>query len=139
MYEAYFTKRLFEALTLAEEAQSAEERSIHLRASRYYCDLLNHPEKRSAVRHKVRIDATLERSGEEPLPIVVTELSTRGARIEVGQELQTGSVVAIEIHGLAPLDACVIWQRYEQVGCRFLSELHPALLEAALEINTPAE
>ena len=40
MYEAYFTRRLIEALTLADEATSAEERSAYLRASRYYRDLL---------------------------------------------------------------------------------------------------
>ena len=139
MYEAYFTRRLFEALTLAEEAPSAEERSIHLRASRYYCDLLNHPEKRGAVRHKVRIDATLDHSSAGAIPISVTELSTRGCRIELDEQIASGSIIAIDIPGLAPIDDCVIWQRFDQVGCRFLSELHPKLLEAALEINAPAE
>jgi hypothetical protein len=40
MYEAYFTRRLLEALNLAEQATSPKERSIHLRASRYYRDIL---------------------------------------------------------------------------------------------------
>ena len=40
MYKAYFTRRLLEALSLAEQAENDEERSIHLRASRYYRDLI---------------------------------------------------------------------------------------------------
>ncbi len=40
MYKAYFTRRLLEALCLADEATNAHERSIHLRTSRYYCALL---------------------------------------------------------------------------------------------------
>jgi len=46
MYEAYFTRRLLEALTLADEAADAHERSLHLRTTRYYRDLLEKPEKR---------------------------------------------------------------------------------------------
>jgi hypothetical protein len=40
MTKAYFTRRLHEALRLADRATSAKERSAYLRASRYYCDLL---------------------------------------------------------------------------------------------------
>jgi hypothetical protein len=40
MYKAYFTRRLLEALSLAEQAPTEQERSIHLRASRYYRDLI---------------------------------------------------------------------------------------------------
>jgi hypothetical protein len=40
MYKAYFIRRLLEALSLAEQAESNEERSIHLRTSRHYRDLI---------------------------------------------------------------------------------------------------
>jgi hypothetical protein len=40
MYKAYFIRRLLEALSLAEQADTEHERSIHLRASRYYRDLI---------------------------------------------------------------------------------------------------
>ena len=40
MYKAYFIRRLFEALRLAEQADSDEERAVHLRASGYYRDLI---------------------------------------------------------------------------------------------------
>jgi hypothetical protein len=40
MYKAYFTRRLLEALSLADQATDIQERATHLRASRYYCALL---------------------------------------------------------------------------------------------------
>lgn len=40
MYKAYFLRRLLEALSLADQAASSEERSIHLQASRHYRDLI---------------------------------------------------------------------------------------------------
>lgn len=40
MYKAYFTRRLLEALSLADQATDVQERDTHLRASRYYCALL---------------------------------------------------------------------------------------------------
>jgi hypothetical protein len=56
MYKAYFTRRLLEALSLADEATNAQERRTHLRASRYYCALLglkSLPERRFNHSHSV--------------------------------------------------------------------------------------
>jgi hypothetical protein len=49
MYKAYFTRRLLAALSLAEQAESEQERSIHLRASRYYRDLIEASHKRHST------------------------------------------------------------------------------------------
>jgi hypothetical protein len=136
MYEAYFTRRLLKALSLAEEATDADERSLHLRASRYYRDLLEHPEKRSAFRHSTRIRATLHHLGTHPRRVVVSDLSTCGFRIQFEERVKPGTVVMLEIGGLSPLDAYVIWQEGDQVGCKFLNELHPALVEAALTVSS---
>jgi hypothetical protein len=40
MYKSYFTRRLQEALSLADQATNEKERSTHLRASHYYRELL---------------------------------------------------------------------------------------------------
>ena len=40
MTKAYFKRRLLEALAQADQAVTPQERSIHLKASRYYCALL---------------------------------------------------------------------------------------------------
>jgi hypothetical protein len=47
MYKAYFIRRLLEAISLAEQAESEDERSIHLRASRYYRDLIEAAHRRN--------------------------------------------------------------------------------------------
>ena len=139
MYEAYFTRRLLEALTLAEEAANARERSIHLRASRYYRELLESSDSRQAPRHSVSICAMLHHVGPAPRPVTVSDLSSCGFRFELDRRVRPGTVVALQMEGLAPLDAYVIWQRGDQVGCKFLTELHPALLDAALAISPHVE
>jgi hypothetical protein len=136
MYEAYFTKRLLKALSLAEEAKDAQERSVHLRTSRYYRDLLEHPDKRRVFRHSTRIRATLHHLGTHPRRVIVSDLSTCGFRVELEERAKPGTVIMLEIGGLSPLDAYVVWQEDEQVGCKFLNELHPALVEAALAVSS---
>ena len=135
MFEAYFTKRLLEALSLAERAEDAEERSIHLRTSRYYRDLLEYPEKRRAVRYPARIRAMLHGLGVRPRRVIVTDLSSRGFRIQLDEEVRPGHLVTVEMDGLSPVNAFIVWQDGEQVGCKFLTELHPALVEAALAVS----
>ena len=135
MYEAYFTRRLIEALNLAEEASNVEERTIHLRASRYYRDLLHWPEQRRAVRHSVRIGGLLHHLGTTPRSVIVSDLSSHGFRFELDEAVSPGTIVALQIDGLAPFDAYVVWQKDAQVGCKFLAELHPALLEAAVAVS----
>ena len=136
MYEAYFTKRLLEALSLAERARDADERSIHLRTSRYYRDLLEHPEQRYAVRYPSQIRAMLHGLGVRPRRVLVTDLSSRGFRMQLDEEVKPGHLVSLEMEGLSPVNAFVVWQDGDQLGCKFLSELHPALIEAALALGS---
>lgn len=137
MYEAYFTKRLLEALSLAESAADAEERSLHLRASRYYRDLLEYPEKRHAIRHPAKIGATLYNLGPRPRRVTVSDLSVGGFRTEIEMPVRPGRLVVLEMDGLSPLEAYVVWQQGANVGCKFLNDLHPALVDAALAMNRP--
>jgi hypothetical protein len=136
MYEAYFTKRLLEALSLAERAEDAEERSIHLRTSRYYRELLEFPEKRHAVRYPARIRAMLHGLGTRARRVIVTDLSCRGFRMELDEQVKPGHLVTLEMDGLSPVNAFIVWQKEDQIGCKFLSELHPALVEAALAVGS---
>lgn len=135
MYEAYFTRRLLEALTLADEATDAEERSIHLRASRYYRELLNVPDSRLAPRHQVKIAAVLHHVSPEPLPVIVSDLSTSGFRAGLQQDIKPGTLVSLQMDGLAPIDAYVVWQEDGQAGFKFLSEINPILLDAAITVS----
>ena len=135
MYEAYFTRRLLEALALAEEATNAKERSAHLRASRYYRDLLQWSDQRQEVRHSVRIGAILLHLSSTPRPAIVSDLSSNGFRAEVAEKVKPGTIITVQMDGLAPVEAYVIWQEGDQVGCKFLEPMHPALLEAAIAVG----
>ena len=136
MYEAYFTRRLLEALSLAETAADAEERSLHLRTSRYYRDLLEYPEKRRNIRYRARIGATLHHLGPRPRRIIVSDLSVSGFRTEIDLAVKPGRLVVLEMDGLSPLEAYVVWQQGAAVGCKFLNDLHPALVDAALAVSS---
>jgi len=59
-----------------------------------------------------------------------------GFRIGLDVPVKPGHVISLEMDGFAPLDAYVVWQKGDQVGAKFLSELHPALVEAARAVNT---
>jgi hypothetical protein len=139
MNEAYFTRRLLEALTQAEQATNAEERSTHVRATRYYRDLLQWPEQRRSVRHPVRIGAVLHHLASSPRPLIVSDLSSQGFRVELDEMVKPGTIVALQMDGLVPFEAYIVWQRGIQVGCKFLAELHPALLEAAIAVSPPVQ
>lgn len=135
MYEAYFTRRLLEALALAEEATTAKERSAHLRASRYYRDLLQWSDQRQDIRHRVRIGAILHHLSSSPRPAIVSDLSSNGFRAEVAEKVTPGTIIMVQMDGLAPLEAYIVWQEGGQIGCKFLAPLHPALLEAAIAVG----
>ena len=135
MYEEYFTRRLLEALNLAEEATNAKERSIHLRTSRYYRELLQSPDQRHEIRHSVKIGAILLHATPSPRPVIVSDLSSGGFRVDIPEPVPPGTIVSLQLDGLAPQEAYVVWQREDQVGCKFLTGLHPALLEAALVLS----
>lgn len=134
MYEAYFTKRLLEALTRADEAADAGERSVHLQASRYYRDLLEFQEKRLFTRHPTNIGATI-RYASRMTRVTVSDLSIGGFRMTLDDTVEPGEPVALHMDGLAPFDAFVVWQDGDQVGCRFSSEIHPALVDAAMALG----
>jgi hypothetical protein len=135
MYEAYFTKRLLEALNRAEQAADCDERSVHLQISRHYRDLLEAPDKRDSLRHTTRIAATL-RYGTSLRRVTVSDLSTGGFRITLDDPLEPETPVALQLDGFAPTDGLVVWRAGDQLGCKFVRPLHPALVDAAIALGT---
>jgi hypothetical protein len=67
--------------------------------------------------------------------VIVSDLSSHGFRVEFDEEAKPGTIIALQMDGLVPIEAYVVWQKGIQVGCRFLAELHPALLEAAIAVS----
>jgi hypothetical protein len=133
MFDLYFTRRLLEELTLADQAPDDEQRSVHLRACCYYRDLLT--DARAAERQAVMIAAQLLKLAPWPVTANVCDLSVLGFRIDAPNGLSPGTCLALSLKGLAPLDAWVVWSDTRGTGCRFAAPLHPALIEAALAIN----
>ena len=74
--------------------------------------------------------------GTQPHRIVVTDLSSRGFRMELDRKVKPGHLITVEMEGLSPVNAFIVWQEGEQIGCRFMTELHPALIEAALAVGS---
>jgi hypothetical protein len=87
----------------------------------------------------VRIGAILHHISARPVPVIVTDLSTWGFRCTLAQQVIAGTLVALKLDGLAAIDGYVVWQKGDQAGCKFLVELHPALLEAALAVGPHVE
>ena len=136
MFEAYLTKRLLEALSLAGEPADSRQRATGMSGPPQIPPAFNQPDERCAVRYPARTAAMLHYVGSQPRRVVVSDLSTCGFRIELAVALRPGRLVALEIDGLAPIDAYVVWQEGDQVGCKFLNDIHPALVQAALAIGS---
>ncbi|HXH53152.1 MAG TPA: PilZ domain-containing protein [Sphingomicrobium sp.] len=135
MDNSYFTRRLFDTLTLAEQAPDAAERSVYLRACHYYTDLLCQPEARAAERLTVDLPARLLFDDGEDDASVALDLSCYGFRLQDRPGLRPGKHFGVALQGLAPVTALVIWRDHDWAGCKFTTPLHPALLEAAAALS----
>lgn len=135
MDNSYFTRRLFDTLTLAEQAVDAAERSVYLRACHYYKDLLWRHEARTADRQTVDLPARLLFNNGDHDDSIVVDLSCYGFRMQDRPWLRAGEHLQVVFDGLAPLMALVIWRAHGLAGWKFTTPLHPALLEAAAALS----
>lgn len=138
MYEDYFTRRLHEALALADAVAQVDERSVHLRASGLYRDLLRSSGQRSSPRCPTRIPAILYGAGNHPRRIFVSNLSTCGFTTIIDGRVRPGRALTVEMDGFAPINAFAAWQQGEELGCKFVEEVHPAIVEAAVALSCQA-
>ena len=81
----------------------------------------------------------LHHIGCRPWRVTVTDLSTCGFRVTFETPVKPGHVVALEMDGFSSLDAYVVWQKGDQLGAKFLTEIHPALVDAARAVNSDSE
>lgn len=89
-----------------------------------------HPRK--AERKPVHGTAALRRSGYNKVAVTVLDLSTDGFRVETFSGITVGAPVWITLPGLSAIEAKVMWVRGDQLGCRFITPLHPSVLEAVV-------
>ena len=84
---------------------------------------------------RVKVDlggANLRRPGAKRASVVVLDLSTHGFRTEWPFKLQEGDLVWLTLSGLEAKAATVAWMNGFEVGCKFETPLHPAVLEGVI-------
>lgn len=77
----------------------------------------------------------LREHGGSPAPVTLHDISPRGFRTEWPYTLAKGSRVLLKIPGLDALTAVVMWYHDFQIGCKFETGLHPAVLERVIKNN----
>jgi hypothetical protein len=84
---------------------------------------------RMAQRLDIRLKAALRECGAGKFEVDVIDMSVSGCRLETSFTLIPGTRAWITIPGLAAIEIEVAWKDLYVYGCRFLSPLHPAVLD----------
>ena len=85
-------------------------------------------EDRCAPRIALSIPATMRASGEKAFPIKVTDLSIAGFAVDVITGLHPGTICWLTLPGLSALQAEIVWNSGNAIGCAFADLLNPAVL-----------
>jgi len=64
--------------------------------------------------------------------VVVTDISTEGAKLVAPVPLKVGRKVSLKLPLLEPLEGKIVWVSSRIAGCRFLAPLHPALVRVVV-------
>ncbi len=89
-------------------------------------------EDRCAPRIKLRISATLRASGCPAFSVIVTDLSLAGFSCEAVTGIPKNAVCWLTLPGMMGLQAEVIWNSGQFVGCAFADLLNGAVLESII-------
>ncbi|AYJ88113.1 PilZ domain-containing protein [Sphingomonas paeninsulae] len=90
-------------------------------------------EDRSAPRHPLTIAATLRPSGATGFKTVVTDLSLSGFAAQALTNLHAGTLCWLTLPGLSSLQAEVVWNDGNTIGCAFATLLNPAVLQSVVD------
>ncbi len=84
---------------------------------------------RKSERVTLEMGAGLRQRGGTGVGIQIVDLSVDGFRASTHLQLAKGNDVWLRLPGLEPCHARVIWSEGHFVGCAFVRQLHPAVLE----------
>jgi hypothetical protein len=90
-------------------------------------------EDRCAPRFPLAINAALRPSGAAAFQTVVTDLSLGGFAVQVIANIHPGTLCWLTLPGLSGLQAEVIWNDGNAIGCAFATLLNPAVLKSIVE------
>ncbi|MDB5715137.1 MAG: PilZ protein [Sphingomonadales bacterium] len=94
-------------------------------------------EDRSAPRYPLAIAATLRPSGSTGFQTLVTDLSLSGFAVRAITHMHPGNLCWLTLPGLGGLQAEVVWNDGNTVGCAFATLLNPAVLKSIIERRGP--
>jgi hypothetical protein len=71
--------------------------------------------------------------GQTVLPVLITDITSQGCRLELPGRLEEGAVVSLDLPGGPRRNAKVIWSRQGSAGCEFKAPLHPDVVPRIVE------
>lgn len=89
-------------------------------------------EDRCAIRTRVNIPAMLRKQGETAFQVQVIDLSVAGFACRAVTSAKPGSITWLTLPGLAGIQAEIIWNDGQIVGCAFSTLLHQCVLDRLL-------
>jgi hypothetical protein len=92
-------------------------------------------EDRCAPRVKLEIPAMLRASGGHAFATTLVDLSLGGFAAKAVTGMQTGALCWLSVGPCKGLQAEVVWNDGQTVGCAFANLLNPAVFEALLKLK----
>ncbi|MEP6786247.1 MAG: PilZ domain-containing protein [Sphingomonadales bacterium] len=93
-------------------------------------------EDRSAPRIRLDLPAMLRPSGAHSFPTKIIDLSLGGFAAQAVTGMHAGTICWLSIGPLKGLQAEVVWNDGQTVGCAFATMLNPAVFESVLGMKT---
>ncbi|MDB5702048.1 MAG: PilZ protein [Sphingomonadales bacterium] len=90
-------------------------------------------EDRSAQRYPLAISAMLRPSGSSGFQTLVTDLSLSGFAVRAITQMHPGTLCWLTLPGLSGLQAEIVWNDGNTVGCAFATLLNQAVLNSIID------
>ena len=79
---------------------------------------------------RTALDATVQfRAGARKALVKVLDLTLHGAKLSAVHLVHAGDCFFLKLGTLEPLEARVVWSTTFEIGCEFVTPLHPVILE----------
>lgn len=85
--------------------------------------------ERGASRHNIDAQIKVRRRMEPAATSSISDLSISGFRVRSHMKLTVGIDLSVNLPGLEPKWATIVWVRGFEAGCRFHEPLHPSVVE----------
>ncbi len=102
-----------------------------MRQSRYRRPGPARLEKRQAPRHQVAVSrARVGRKKQAPIPAILNDMSVFGCCLTLDAVLRVDEPVSLSFDDSEAVEANIIWQEANRIGCRFVKRISPQLFRA---------